>query len=109
MNIYVFMAKKKNFCCSKCGNKCEIYKKGKGHRVLVCQSCGIIATNPIPLLAPLLAAAAPALIDKGGEIISGLVSGGGKSKRATAETAGERLHRLTQFEKALLMERAERR
>jgi hypothetical protein len=102
------MAKKRHFCCSKCGNKCEIYKKGKGHRVLVCQNCGIIATNPIPLLAPLLAAAAPTLIEKGGDIITGLVSGRGKSSR-TAETAGEKLHRLTQFEKALLMERAERK
>ncbi len=25
---------------------CEIYKKGKGHRVLVCPECGIIARNP---------------------------------------------------------------
>ncbi len=27
--------------------ECTIYKKGKGHRVLVCPSCGVLATNPI--------------------------------------------------------------
>ncbi len=74
----------------------------------MCQSCGVIASNPIPLLAPLLAAAAPMLIEKGGDIISNVVSGGGKRTR-TGETAQEKLNRLTNFEKALLMERAERK
>jgi len=47
------MAKKqkRQFHCEKCGNPCDIYKKGKKHRVLVCQGCGVIATNPLPLIA----------------------------------------------------------
>lgn len=38
--------RKRQFHCQKCGLPCEIYKKGKGHRVLVCPSCGVLATNP---------------------------------------------------------------
>ncbi len=42
------MAKKRKhqFYCESCRMPCEIYKKGKGHRVLVCPECGIIARNP---------------------------------------------------------------
>lgn len=43
--------KKKVWHCTHCHCPCEIFKKGKGHRVLVCPHCGIIATNPLPLLA----------------------------------------------------------
>lgn len=43
--------KKHQFHCEKCSSPCEIYKKGKAHRVLVCPNCGVIATNPLPLLA----------------------------------------------------------
>jgi len=44
------MAKKKhNFHCEKCKAECHIYKKGKGHRVLVCPNCGVLATNPFSL------------------------------------------------------------
>ncbi len=49
------MPKKHQFHCEKCGNPCEIYKKGKKHRVLVCPECGVLATNPLPLLAGLVA------------------------------------------------------
>lgn len=38
--------KKRQFHCEKCGSPCEIYKKGKNHRVLVCPQCGVLATNP---------------------------------------------------------------
>lgn len=44
------MAKKHQFHCSACGSEADIYKKGKNHRVLVCQKCGVLASNPIPLL-----------------------------------------------------------
>jgi len=44
------MKKKKQIYCQ-CGMPANWYKKGKNHRVLVCNSCGIIANNPIPLLA----------------------------------------------------------
>jgi hypothetical protein len=43
------MAKKHSFHCQTCGEECTIYKKGKGHRVLVCPKCGVLATNPIKL------------------------------------------------------------
>lgn len=51
------MAKKRKhqFHCEKCGSPCEIYSKGKKHRVLVCPQCGVIATNPLPLVAGLVA------------------------------------------------------
>lgn len=43
------MAKKRRhqFHCQRCASPCEIYKRGKGHRVLVCPECGVLATNPI--------------------------------------------------------------
>jgi len=41
------MKKKRQFHCEKCGSACDIYKKGKAHRVLVCPQCGVLATNPI--------------------------------------------------------------
>lgn len=40
------MAKRKNFHCNNCEAECTIYKKGKGHRVLICPNCGVLATNP---------------------------------------------------------------
>lgn len=60
-------SKKRQFHCEKCGNPCEIYKKGRKHRVLVCPKCGVIATNPLPLAA--IAAAAPFVIDAISSII----------------------------------------
>lgn len=47
--------RKHQFHCEKCGSPCEIYKKGKKHRILVCPTCGVLATNPLPLLAGMLA------------------------------------------------------
>lgn len=63
----VFMArhKRKQFHCQTCGNPLEIYRKGKSHRVLVCPSCGIVATNPLPLLAMAL----PSLLKAGKNIL----------------------------------------
>lgn len=49
------MKQKRQFHCEKCGSPCEIYKKGKKHRVLVCPKCGVIATNPLPLIAGAIA------------------------------------------------------
>jgi len=101
--------KKRQFHCHECGSPTEIYKKGRGHRVLVCPRCGILATNPLPLLAPLLAAAAPMLIEKGGELISSVIQGKKTRSAGSGESAGSTLKRLSNFEKALLMERAERK
>jgi len=39
-------SKKRQFHCERCASPCEIYKKGKNHRVLVCPRCGVLATNP---------------------------------------------------------------
>lgn len=64
------MAKKRTFHCAVCGSPCEIYKKGKKHRVIVCSRCGVIASNPIPLAA----AAAPILKAVGG-YVAGKVAG----------------------------------
>ena len=66
--------KRRVFHCENCKSPCEIYKKGKTHRVLVCPRCGILASNPLPLAA-LAASALPSLIEKGGELL-----GGGKKK-----------------------------
>jgi len=46
-----------------CGLPVEVYKKGKGHRVFICPNCGIIATNPLPLLAGLASAALPSILE----------------------------------------------
>jgi len=37
---------KHQFHCEKCASPCDIYRRGKNHRVLVCPNCGVIATNP---------------------------------------------------------------
>jgi len=42
---------KRQFHCQTCGFPCEIYKKGKKHRVMVCPQCGVLATNPVALVA----------------------------------------------------------
>jgi hypothetical protein len=67
---------KHQFHCERCGSPCDIYKKGKNHRVLVCRKCGVIATNPLPLLA----AAAPYAISA----VSGMLG----KKKDTAKTSG---------------------
>lgn len=46
------MGKKKHIWhCGHCGNPCEIGKVTKRHRHLICPRHGIIASNPLPLLA----------------------------------------------------------
>lgn len=55
--------RKHQFHCNSCNSPCEIYKKGKGHRVLVCPNCGILATNPLPLI-PLAISAGASLLSK---------------------------------------------
>lgn len=72
---------KRTFHCERCGNPCTIYKKGKNHRVLVCPQHGVIATNPLPLLAM----AAPAAISA----VSGLLS---KRETANVGTTGSACH-----------------
>lgn len=68
--------RKHQFHCEKCGSPCEIYKKGKNHRVLVCPKCGVLATNPIPLIAgAALSLARSGAVKKGVKAVSGLVTG----------------------------------
>lgn len=73
---------KHQFHCEKCGNPCEIYKKGKNHRVLVCPTCGVLATNPLPLLAGIAAGKA---IKTGVQAVSGLVTGKSKKKESDVQ------------------------
>lgn len=61
--------KKRVFHCSKCGNPTETYKKGRKHRVIICPRCGIIASNPLPLLA-LAASALPSVIEGASSFLS---------------------------------------
>lgn len=58
------MKKKHVFHCAKCNSPTQIYKKGKGHRVLICPKCGILASNPLPLLAMAASSLIPSVIDK---------------------------------------------
>lgn len=44
--VYIIIMKRKKFHCMNCNAELEIYKKGKGHRLLVCPNCGIVANNP---------------------------------------------------------------
>ncbi len=74
--------RKHQFHCQYCGSGCEIYKKGKGHRVLVCPNCGVLASNPLPLLAAALPLAGKLL--KGAGKVVGL---GGKDKDKTVTPA----------------------
>jgi len=39
------MKKAHKFHCERCSNPCTVYKHGKGHRVFVCPTCGVLATN----------------------------------------------------------------
>ena len=61
---------KRQFHCEKCGSGCNIYKKGKNHRVLVCPTCGVLATNPLSLKG--IAKAGASLLPGGGLISAGL-------------------------------------
>ena len=44
------MKQKKHIYCGHCESIAVWFKKGK-HRRLICNNCGVIAHNPIPLLA----------------------------------------------------------
>jgi len=45
--LFAMVKKRKHqFHCQNCTSPCDIYKKGKNHRVLVCPNCGVLATNP---------------------------------------------------------------
>jgi len=44
-NLNMTRKRKRQIYCMKCGYPSEWYKKGK-KRVLMCQSCGVIAHNP---------------------------------------------------------------
>lgn len=70
------MKRRRQFHCERCGAACEIYKKGKKHRVLVCPTCGVLATNPISGRArgALSGAATGATI---GSVVPGLGTGAG--------------------------------
>jgi hypothetical protein len=107
------MAKKKHqFHCQQCGSACEIYKKGKGHRVMVCPHHGVIATNPT--LAGSLLKGVVSGIPMVGGIASGIIGGIQEQhaqKQAQAPSfattpSGEK--RLSSFQKALMLEALER-
>lgn len=109
------MAKKKpSFHCQACGNPCTIYKKGKGHRVLVCPKCGVLATNPTAIsrkLGNIIAGLDETYLGgAGGEIIPGL----GRAEAARAGQAGPSTPpspvrgRLSQFDRAIALEALER-
>lgn len=116
------MARKKaNFHCDKCHSACTIYKKGRKHRVLVCPHCGVLATNPFSLSGLATGAATGAgtgALFGGAGALPGAIIGGAlgafkKKEREPAKgtyDAGEhRTSKLSAFEKAMLLEMAERR
>jgi ribosomal protein S27E len=103
--------KAKSFHCQKCGAPCTIYKKGKAHRVLVCPSCGVIATNPT--VAGSILKAGASMIPVFGGVASSLI-GDAQSRKAN-KTASPSMsgissehHNKTSFEKALMLELLER-
>ena len=109
MVVYV-SRRKHNFHCQQCGSQCTIYKKGKGHRVLVCPIHGVIATNPT-LAGRLLRGAASAIPVVGGvasEIISGIQENKAVKKGTTAHIPTEHIQHRTAFDKAVMLELLER-
>lgn len=66
--------RKKNIYCGNCEGIAVWYKKGK-YRKLICDKCGVIAHNPVPLVAAAVSYLAPKVIEKVGEKFS--------SKKAT--------------------------
>ena len=74
---------------------CEIYRKGKKHRVLVCPTCGVLATNPLSFKGLLGGAATGATVGSvvpGYGTAAGAIIGGaaglfsGKKKEAPTPT-----------------------
>ncbi len=85
--------KARQFHCEKCGSPCTIYRKGKKHRVLVCPTCGVLATNPLSFKGLLGGAATGATVGSvvpgygtaAGAVIGGVAGlfSGKKKERAT--------------------------
>lgn len=110
---------KHHFHCEKCKAECIIYKKGRGHRVLVCPNCGVLATNGLKLsglagtaynlaknFAPYGNIAGTAL-----EALGLVDNSGSPSPSGTSQALGrvpQSPARLTSFEKALMLEKLER-
>lgn len=94
---------KHTFHCDKCANPCTIYKKGKNHRVLVCPSCGVLATNPFSFGKALRGAGkgAVASIPIAGGALAGALEGfeGGK---ASAPTMSRPSNRFTTEERVMM-------
>ena len=118
------MGKKKGFHCHSCGLPCEIFKKGRKHKVLVCPKCGVLATNPISwakagegaALGATLGSVVPGIGTGIGGAVGGIVGGvSGLFKKGSKRTAPKEVfdaqehRRLSSFEKAVLLEAAERR
>lgn len=85
---------KRQFHCERCGNPCEIYKKGKKHRVLVCPQCGVLATNPFSFGKSLKGAFRGAVGSI--PVVGGAIVGAGEGfegKKQTATTPSLRLDR----------------
>ena len=75
---------KHQFHCQYCGDPCEIYKKGKKHRVLVCPQCGVLATNPFSVRKALkgVAKTVPVL----SQVVGATEGFSSKSPRQTSQT-----------------------
>jgi hypothetical protein len=96
------MAKKHSFHCQVCNSELTIYKKGKKHRVLVCPTHGIIATNPFSLkgaaggaiLGAELGSVVPILGTAAGALAGGAIGAltGRKSPKTTPEGVPARVH-----------------
>jgi len=82
------MKKKKQFHYQQCGTPCDIYKKGKNHRVLVCPSCGVLATNPT--VGDFARAILP-IPYTAYEATKSLLQGGTKGLKTYAKGSGKRL------------------
>jgi len=78
------MVRKRVWHCNHCGSSCEVYKKGKKHRVIVCPRHGIIAANPgmlggaIELASSFIPIPGAAMVGK----VAGKMLGGGKKTDA---------------------------
>lgn len=121
------MRKRRQFHCQKCGVPCEIYHKGRKHRILICPLCGVLATNPFSgskaasgsTFGALLGSVVPGVGTAIGGAAGGLLGGlsgyldkGQKSVSTIPASAGVPLSRqrpkLSPFEKAFLIEKLER-
>ena len=91
-----------------CGSACTIYKEGRKHRVLVCPHCGVLATNPT--LAGSIFKGVVGSIPVVGGVASEVIGNiqGRKAQKEKPSMAHTDAHRRSNFEKALMMELAER-